>query len=63
MMRLTKNCNPSVVTSAFSKGGVGDSAAIETPSIVGEDKVLINADSPWDAFRGAVYAVSISQAH
>ena len=58
MTRLTKNCSPSVVTKAFSKGGDGDSAAIETPSTIAEfkgdldggDRVLIDADSPWDLF-------------
>jgi hypothetical protein len=42
------------VTSAFCKGEEGDSAAIETPSIIAEfkgdleggDRVLIDADSP-----------------
>jgi len=59
MTRLSKNCSPSVVTSAFFKGADGDSAVIETPSIVaefkgdldGEDRVLIDAVSPVGRFR------------
>jgi hypothetical protein len=58
MTRLTKNCSPSVVTKAFSKGGDDDSAAIELPSTIAEfkgdldggDRVLIDADSPWELF-------------
>ena len=58
MTRLSKNCSPSVVIIASFKGADGDSAAIEIPSIVaefkgdldGEDTVLIDADSPRDAF-------------
>lgn len=69
MTRLSKNCSPSVVTSAFFKGADGDSAVIETPSIVaefkgdldGEDRVLIDADSPWDAFSRRIRDVSVTR--
>ena len=60
MARLTKNCTPSAVTNAFCKGGEVDSVAMETASIVagfnddldGEDRLLIDAESP----RGASLA-------
>ena len=62
MTRLTKNCSPSVVSSVFCNEGEGDSAAIETLSIIAEfngdldggDRVLIDADSPWDALPVAL---------
>jgi hypothetical protein len=52
------------MTRAFSKGGDGDSAAIETPSTIAEfkgdldggDRVLIDADSPWELFLAFCYA-------
>jgi hypothetical protein len=58
MTRLTKNCTLSPVTNAFCKGGELDSVAMETASIVagfnddldGEDRLLIDAESPRGAF-------------
>jgi hypothetical protein len=60
---LTRNCSPSTVN-ALRNGrdlDVGDSAAIAAPSSVAEfkgvidggDRVLIDADSPWDSLPGS----------